>query len=70
MCGTTLDEYYKDQIKIFKYEWSLLKKEFGVSKPLKIHIMEDHIGEYIEETGKPLGKTSDQTVENCHQWLN
>ena len=32
--------------------------------------MEEHIGEYIEETGKPLGKSSDQTVENCHQWLN
>ena len=30
----------------------------------------DHVGDYIEMTGKPLGYISDQTVEKCHQLVN
>ena len=69
-CGSILDENYEEIIKTFKSEWNLLKEEFQVSKTLKVHIMEDHIGQYIKDTGKPLGKSSDETVESCHQWLN
>ena len=32
--------------------------------------MIDHVGEYIEMTGKPLGYITDQTVENAHQLVN
>ena len=32
--------------------------------------MEEHIQQYIELTGKPLGQRTDQTTEAAHQSLN
>ena len=32
--------------------------------------MEEHIGQYLDLTGKPLGTRTDQTTESAHQKLN
>ena len=32
--------------------------------------MTQHVGDYIKLTGKPLGRTTDQTTEAAHQYLN
>ena len=58
-------------IKIDKvYEWDVLHREFGLSKTLKIHIMQDHIKDYVDLTNKPLGRRTDQTIEAAHQFMN
>ena len=40
----------------FKYEWSNLHKEFKTTYPLKIHIMIDHVNDYVEMVGGGLNK--------------
>ena len=35
-----------------------------------IHIIMDHVEDYVLLTGKALGKVSDQIVESCHSALN
>ena len=48
-----------------------LVKEFKISIPVKIHIIVDHLEDYFNlNGGKPLGDTSDQTVEAAHQHVN
>ena len=70
ICGTTLDPNYEEVIDSFVYEWNLLTKHCGISKTLKIHIIEHHVKDYIRMTGLPLGKRTDQTTEAAHQYLN
>ena len=38
--------------------------------PNKVHIIIDHVEDYIDATGHGLGTTSDQMVEACHSQLN
>ena len=56
--------------RVFVYEWDLLWKLCGVSKTLKVHVTEHHIGDYLKITGKPLGRRTDQTTEASHQYMN
>ena len=42
----------------------------GVSKTLKIHVMERHVKDYISSIGLPLGARTDQTTEAAHQYMN
>ena len=66
----TLDPNYEEVIDIFVKEWNLLHKLCGMSKTLKIHIIEHHVKDYIRMAGLPLGKRTDQTTEAAHQYLN
>ena len=43
---------------------------FFLSIPNKVHIIIDHVEDYINMTGDTLGKVTDQTVEAAHSALN
>ena len=47
-----------------------LKLKYGIHITNKIHIIMDHVEDYVLLTGKGLGKVSDQIVESCHSALN
>ena len=42
----------------------------SVSLTNKVHILFSHVFDYINLTGKGLGRVSDQIVEACHSALN
>ena len=37
-----------------------------MSETVKIHIICEHVKEYLDMEGKPLGKLSEQELENSH----
>ena len=41
-----------------------------ISEINSIHIINDHLEEYYDLTNESLVKTSDQTVESAHQWVD
>ena len=41
-----------------------------MSNTNKIHVIEDHVIDYREHTGKTLGQCNDQMIESLHQYLN
>ena len=40
--------------------------KFGITMPLKVHIICHHLSDYFEMTGKTLRKVNDQIVEAAH----
>ena len=48
----------------------ILNELFKVSYTNKIHIIIDHVPEYIREKKLSLGQTSDQVIEASHQFVN
>ena len=50
--------------------WSILHQEYKMTIPNKVHIIIDHVEDYIDATGHGLGTTRDQMVEACHSQLN
>ena len=40
--------------------------EFGLTMPLKVHIIVDHLSEYFELEGSTLRNTNGQFIEACH----
>ena len=50
----------------FKRTWITLMAEFGLTMPLKVHIIVDHLSEYFELEGSTLRNTNDQFIEACH----
>ena len=59
-------DWYKT-IKNFELKWTVLKIKHKVSIINKVHVLVDHIPQFILKTGKPLGEFSEQVVESCHQ---
>ena len=51
-------------------KWKHVQSKFSITCPNKIHIMCQHIPEFIEKKKLALGKTSDQLIENTHQHTN
>ena len=43
-----------------------LMHSFGITMPLKCHIIADHLSDYFNIHGKTLKKVSDQVVEASH----
>ena len=64
--GFTLDPFYKNVIKMFKESFVLLQAEFGTSETNKLHVIFNHIEDFIVTVGKPLGEFSEQELENAH----
>ena len=64
--GFTLDPYYEDVIQNFTQSFEKLRLEFGVSETTKLHIIFNHVAQFILLTGKPLGEFSEQELENSH----
>ena len=61
---------YKAVINHFANKWFILSDKFQLSTSPKIHIIIDHLQEYFDATGLSLVKTSDQLIENMHQFVH
>ena len=67
VCGKLLSANYKSVFKNFRETFMFLHTTYGLSLTPKLHIIFDHVEEYIDESGKSLGFVTDQTVEAAHQ---
>ena len=65
-----LDQDFEEIINTFDEEYSKLEKSFGISKPNKIHIITDHLPEYLRSTNSTLKDCSDQVIETLHTKLD
>ena len=62
--NTKLKNHIRDK------HWVQLNFEFGIPIPNKVHIIFDHLEEFIERQIKPLGEFSEEVVEAAHQRLD
>ena len=67
IAGFTIRGDYHTLLNTLKIELETLKTRFGLSETPKIHILVNHVEEYIRKTGQSLGWVSDHTVEHFHQ---
>ena len=65
--GFTLGSDFRHRIRMFQDSFHILNSQFGVSETIKMHIIINHIEDFVEQTGQPLGQYSEQEVESCHQ---
>ena len=61
---------YTAIINRFSNKWLILADKFNLSTPPKLHIIIDHLDEYYSDTNLSLVKTSDQLIENMHQYVH
>ena len=61
---------FRFAIENFRRDFLTLHQKFGISITNKIHIIIDHVEDYISKSGKGLGRIIDQTVEALHSALN
>ena len=66
----TLPSTYSHVISHFANSWYTLSDKFNLSTSPKCHIILDHLEDYFKETGLSLVKTSDQLIENMHQYFH
>ena len=66
-CSPRPAPYYRNVVKNVERKWDDVHEKFGTSLTPKIHVIIDHIPDYIEEKGISLGKTSDQLIEATKQ---
>ena len=69
-CSKEVREGWGDAIEDVSKTWSFLHEHYNIQIPNKVHIIMDHVGDYIEMTGKSLGRVSDQIVECAHSALH
>ena len=69
-CSPRPNPYYRNVIQNFENKWHHLQQKFGITSPPKVHIICEHIDEYIESKGIALGRTSDQLIEQTPQQTN
>ena len=69
-CGKKLKPNALKVIKEFENNMDILNDLFKVSYTNKVHIIIDHVPEYIREKKLSLGQTSDQVIEASHQFVN
>ena len=69
-CGVTPKIHFRFTIENFRNDFLTLHEKFGISITNKVHIIIDHVEDYISESGKGLGRVTDQTVEALHSALN
>ena len=67
--SNVLPHNYVEVLDKFSSSWQSLKDKFGISTTPKIHIILDHLEDYFNETNRTLLKTSDEVVENMHQFV-
>ena len=65
----TLDPFYKEVISKFRLSFQALRDKFGVSETNKLHIIFEHVPQFIDLVGKGLGEFSEQELENAYsEW--
>ena len=57
---------HREIIQNFKHTWITLMENFGITMPLKVHIIVDHLSDYFELSNQTLKDTNDQFIEACH----
>ena len=57
---------HREILQKFKRTWITLMENFGITMPLKVHIIVDHLSDYFELEHQTLGDTNDQFIEACH----
>ena len=65
-----LPHNYPKVIDEFREKWYKLTEEYDVTTSPKIHILLDHLEDYFDVTSTTLIKTTDELVENMHQYLH
>ena len=60
---------HKDITSNFEQCWKLAMVRFGITMPVKAHIIAHHLSDFFELTGATLRKCSDQVVESAHHKL-
>ena len=60
------DENYQVLIHEFKYKFDTICNKFIMNMTLKIHVIVDHYGDYLKETGKHLRFTNIEHHEAIH----
>lgn len=60
--GSVLDPTYREKIDHFEY----LMIKYEIPWTPKVHILIDHVPDFIEEKGHPLGLYSEQSLETIH----
>ena len=65
----SLDPSYREVISRFRLSFEQLREQFGVSETNKLHMIFEHVPEFIDRVGKGLGEYSEQELENAHsEW--
>ena len=59
-------QHFRFDIENFKKDILTIHKNFGISISNKIHIIINHVEDYIAESGRGLGHVTDRTVEALH----
>ena len=62
--GFTLDPNFQDKLDTFETEFENLQQEFGITETVKFHVIKTHIEQYIQKTGRALGRESEQALEH------
>ena len=61
-----LDPNFRNIIWDFAMSWHQLYLQYGLGNTLKIHIIRDHLGDRLSETGNTLLEESDEHTEQAH----
>ena len=69
-CGTLPKTGWQLSVEFVRRNLLDIHAVHSVSLTNKVHILFSHVFEYINLTGKGLGRVSDQIVEACHSALN
>ena len=64
--ANTVVSNHKEIMQTFKLTWMTLMENFGITMPLKVHIIVDHLSDYFELENQTLRDTNDQFIEACH----
>ena len=64
--GIALPSNYKEVVANFKAQLTLLKTTQGLPITPKLHVMEDHMVQWVDKHGRALGEESEQAVEAIH----
>ena len=68
MVRTDLPEDYSYEAVVQEFQEAFENVHLrGISETPKVHIMSQHVLEYINNNGVTLATTSDEAVETCHQ---
>ena len=65
-----LPSNYSEVISKLRSSYYALKNKFNVTISNKFHIIFDHLTDYFDHTNLSLVKTSDELIENMHQYVH
>ena len=64
-----LSENFKETIDSYKDAFEVVHQRFELSKTLKIHVIVEHYGDYLEMTGTNFRETNGEHHEALHHTL-